>query len=208
MARFPGAQFGWPGDGTRAARRALLTAMETGREENIQKALIAHPYLFQYAVENSGHHGTWVYPKQMIKTHATDGTKGLIPDFLVVTKSSLGYFWHIVELKRSNVQFSNRRGNGYSVDGSKAIAQCTSYLAHFNNYIETVRSNIRAPELVRPKNAILLIGDSEYETEVQQRCRENFVRTHREIEVVSYRRILTGLESDIRSRMKRQRKND
>jgi hypothetical protein len=197
MAQFPGALFGWPGDSKPASLRALLGALETGREEDIQQVLTSHPYLLQYAIENSGHHGTWVYPKQMIKPHSADGSAGLVPDFLVVTKSSLGYFWHVVELKRSHVQFANRKGDGYSADGNKAIAQCTGYLAHFQDYIDTVRSSIRVDELVQPKNAILLIGDSITESDAQRQCRANFVRTQDRIAVVSYRRIVAGLESDI-----------
>lgn len=207
MAQFPGAHFGWPGDGKPAVLKALRAALEAGSEEAIQKVLTANPYLFQYAIDNSGHHGTWVYPKQMIKPHSADGTRGLVPDYLVVTKSSLGYFWHVVEIKRFDVQFANRKGDGYSPTGNAAIVQCTGYLSHFQDYIDTVRSSIRVDELVQPKNAILLIGDSERESDAQRQCRANFVRTHSKIDVVSYRRIIMGLESDIQSRARNQRKS-
>jgi hypothetical protein len=53
---------------------------------------IKFPYLLQYAVDRSGHHGIWVYPKQMIKPKRADGTSGFIPDYLIATRSSLGYF--------------------------------------------------------------------------------------------------------------------
>jgi Domain of unknown function (DUF4263) len=197
--QFPGARFGCPSDEKRSLLPALKSALEAGPEQAIQEFLCANPYLIQYAVSGSGHHGIWAFPKQMIRPPGADGTLGLIPDFLIVTRSSLGYFWHVVELKRYDVQFANRKGDGYSADGNKAIAQCTTYLTHFQDYIDSVRANIRVSELIQPERAILLIGDSERESDAQRRCRSNFVRNNPKIDVVSYRRIISGLESDIRS---------
>jgi hypothetical protein len=195
---FPGALFGWGVDLDSAVLEEFQAALSDGREESIQKALTAHPYLIQYAIERSGHHGIWAFPKQMIRLPAADGTPGLIPDYLVVTRSSLGYFWHVLELKRFDVQFSNSDGTGYSPEGHKGIAQCNSYLGHFQDYIDTVRSSIRVPELIQPTGAILLIGNSETESDAQQKCRANFVRNNPKIDVVSYQRILGGLISDLK----------
>lgn len=200
IAQFPGAQFGWPLDARRPALEAFQLALNAGREEAIQGVLTANPYLIQYAVDHSGHHGIWAFPKQMIKPRSADGTQGLIPDYLIATRSSLGYFWHVVELKRFDVQFANQNGDGYSQDGNKAVAQCNNYLAHFQDYIESIRSNIRIPELIQPEGAILLIGDSETESDAQQLCRSSFVRNNPRVKVVSYRRILNGLQSDLESR--------
>jgi len=196
--QFSGAKFGCPSD-RKPPLSDLGSALESGSEGVIQEFLAAYPYLIQYAVPDSGHHGIWAFPKQMIRPRGADGTSGLIPDFLIVTRSSLGYFWHVVELKRFDVQFGNRKGDGYSSEGSKALAQCNTYLAHFQNYIESVRSNVRIAELIQPKGAILLIGDSESESDAQRQCRSNFVRNNPKIDVVSYRRIINGLESDLRS---------
>jgi hypothetical protein len=200
MAEFPGAKFGWPGDAKRPLLQAIKSALEVGSEEAIQKALTENPYLIQYAIDGSGHHGTWAFPKQMIRPRGADGTAGLIPDFLVVTQSSLGYFWHVVELKRFDVQFANRSGDGLSTEGNKAVAQCNNYLTHFQDYIDAIRSNIRIEELIQPKGAILLIGDSAKENKAQRQCRANFVRNSAKIEVVSYRRIINALGSDLGSR--------
>ncbi|MGE3225837.1 MAG: Shedu anti-phage system protein SduA domain-containing protein [Parvibaculaceae bacterium] len=196
-SQFPGAKFGCPSD-RKPPLSDLGNMLESGSEEIIQEFLAANPYLIQYAVLGSGHHGIWAFPKQMIRPRGADGTSGLIPDFLIVTRSSLGYFWNVVELKRFDVQFSNRKGDGYSSEGNRALAQCSSYLAHFQDYIDAVRSNVRIPELIQPEGAILLMGDSENESDAQRQCRSNFVRNNPKIDVVSYRRIINGLESDLR----------
>ena len=63
-----------------------------------------------------------------------------------------------------------------------------------------VRSNVRIAELIQPEGAILLIGNSVVENEGQRRCRANFVRSSPRINVVSYERIVGGLQSDLQSR--------
>ena len=200
--QFPGARFGCIWDIGPAVLKALRAALADGSEESIQKVLTANPYLIQYAVDHSGHHGIWVFPKPMIRPPGADGTNGLIPDYLVVTRSSLGYFWHVVELKRFNVQFARRDGRGLSQDGNRAIAQCNVYLSHFQDYVDTVRNNIRIDELIQPKGVILLIGNSETENERQREHRANFVRTSLNIDVVSYQRIVQSLESDLLTRFR------
>lgn len=181
----------------------MLSALEAGSEEVIQKVLTANPYLIQYAVKKSGHHGIWAFPKAMIRPRGVDETRGLVPDYLVVTRSSLGYFWHVVELKRFDVQFANRTGDGFSAEANKAIAQCNAYLTHFQDFIDAVRSNIHISELIQPEGAILIIGDSAKENEAQRRCRSDFVRTNSKIDVVSYRRIIERLTSDLAVRQAR-----
>jgi hypothetical protein len=117
--KFLGANFGCLRDVSPAVLKAFRAALSEGPEEAIQKVITANPYLIQYAVARSGHQGIWVYPKAMIKPPGTDGTPGLIPDYLIATRSSLGYFWHVVELKRFDVQFANSDGIGLSSEGTQ-----------------------------------------------------------------------------------------
>jgi hypothetical protein len=154
LQQFPGAEFGAHWNLRKDAFYTLRSALADSSEESIQKALTANPYLIQYAVSLSGHHGIWVFPKPMIKTPAADGSEGLIPDYLIATRSSLGYFWHRVELKRFDNQFANKKGRGLSKEGQAAVDQCNRYLTHFDDYIETVRNNVRVSETIRPEGAI------------------------------------------------------
>ena len=195
-ALFAGALYGAPGDTTMETLSDLETAL-TQNEEALHQTFVKHPYLLKYTMEGSGHHGTWAFSKQMIRPQGADGTSGLIPDFLVATRSSLGYQWTIVELKRADVQFSNASGDAYSPTGNRAIAQCSEYLRHFQDYIGAIRSNIRVQEVIPPGKAIILIGDSDAETEDQKRCRGNFVRNNNRIDVISYRRIVGSVRADL-----------
>jgi hypothetical protein len=192
---FPGARFGTRRDICRATYDGLRSALEEGAEEPIQRFLTANPYVIQYAIPDSGHHGVWVFPKQTIKPNAQNGTAGLIPDYLIASQSSLGFFWHVVELKRFDRQFANRRGDNFSTDGGRGVVQCQKYLSHFNNYIDAVRTNIQAPSLVQPRGAILLIGDSEAQSVRQNELRANFENPR--ISIVSYRRLIGGLANDL-----------
>jgi len=101
----------------------------------------------------------------------------------------------VVELKRFDRQFANRRGDNFSTDGGRGVVQCQKYLSHFNNYIDAVRTNIQAPSLVQPRGAILLIGDSEAESVRQNELRANFENPR--ISIVSYRRLIGGLANDL-----------
>lgn len=194
---FPGSAYGIRSDLTAEAVDTFEDALHAGSEEAIQRCLTDHPYLIQYAIRNSGHHGTWVYPKQMIRPKAATGEPGLIPDFLAVTRSSLGDYWWVVELKRFDIQFADAQGRGMSSAGHKAVTQAAGYLAHFRDYIDAIRSHTRIDRLTQPAGAIVLIGDSRTETEAQKTVRSNYVRTATNIDVASYRRIVINARADV-----------
>lgn len=197
-ALFPGALYG---DALTMRPNLMPTfeaALADGCEEAIHRIITANPYLLQYVTPNSGHHGTWAFSKQMIRMTAADGTKGLIPDFLVVARNSLGFRWHIVELKRASIQFANAKGTAYSTDANQGIAQCHKYRAHFMDYIDAVRSCIKIPDLAVPETVILMIGDSTMETDAQRIARDEFDRSTPQMSVVSYDRMRRGLANDQR----------
>jgi hypothetical protein len=197
VEEFPGSRIGLRMDLTAEAVDDFEDALLAQSEEAIHRVIAEHPYLLQYATPHSGHHGLWAYSKQVIRTRSVDGAPGLVPDFLIVTRSSLGDFWHVVELKRFDDQFSDARGTGYSSDGHKALSQCAGYLAHFREYIEAVRVNAGISKMTQPTGAIILMGDSETETGLQARNRSNFVRSSPNIDVVTYRRLLVGARSEV-----------
>jgi Domain of unknown function (DUF4263) len=195
-ALFRGSHYGEPFTTTRDDWENFKAALHSESEEQIHKALFESPYLLQYVIDTSGHHGTWVFSKQTIKTQSSDQVPGLIPDFLVVARNSLGYSWHIIELKKPNVQFANSKGDGYSSVGHKAIAQCATYHAHFRDYIETVRSNVGVQEIIQPKSVVLVMGDAQTETDTQRICRSNFHGVTELIRVATYDRIVRGVKND------------
>lgn len=196
-AVFPTARYGAIRTLTAEKVDAFEAALLAGPEEGIQQALTDCPYLLQYVTPSSGHHGLWAFPKEMIRPRSALDDPGLIPDFLIVTASSLGYFWHIVELKRFDVDFANAAGDGFSSTAHKAIAQCNGYLEHLQDYIDTVRATLRLKKLIQPSGAVLLIGDSDRETPRQVDVRRAFVRNSPRIDVVSYRRLILGARADL-----------
>lgn len=178
----------------------LQKALDDGPEESIQRVLTANPYLLQYAMPNTGHHGVWVFPKRMIRTQQVDRTPGLIPDYLVAASNSLGYTWHIIEIKRRDTQFASSNGRSLSSAGLKAVVQSATYLTHFHQYIETVRNNVGVSEIIQPENVIVLIGDSSTETPEQAARRAEFEQIAPKVKTVTYDRIVRGLRSDTRFR--------
>jgi len=203
-ALFRGSHYG----SIQSLRPELLDELEVvlsgDSEEAIQRLLTANPYLLQYVVPESGHHGIWVFPKQMIRTRTATGVPGLIPDFLVVTAGSLGYRWQIIELKTAKVQFAKSSGKSYTPTAAAGIAQCATYRAHFANYVETVRSNVGIDDIIVPANVILIIGDASTETDNERICRSEFDSLNASMMVASFDRIRRGLRSDLAFRRRAQ----
>ena len=198
QALFPGSLYANRRSLHRGLNEEFETALHAKSEEAIQRVLTANPYLLQYAIHQSGHHGIWVFPKRMIRMQKVDGTPGLIPDYLVVACNSLGYSWHIIELKRYERQFANAKGNSLSTDGARAVVQCATYHAHFNQYIETVRNNIGVDKVIPPKDVIILIGDALTETPEQKTRRDEFCQLAQKVVIASYDRIRRSLANDLR----------
>jgi hypothetical protein len=134
----------------------------------------------------------------MIQARRPNGERGLIPDFLAVASNSDGYTWWVIELKRADEHFVNSRGDALTTMGNKALLQCAAYLDQLDNYVDMVRSLMGVPQLGSPKGAVLLIGDSRNENEDQKTSRRRFNNAlgHR-MHVMSYSRILDGLQSDM-----------
>src|SRR3546814_8253327 len=86
--------------------------------------------------------------------------------------NSLGYSWQIIELKRPDVQFANKRGDGLSTEAHKALAQCGEYMSHFANYIENVRVNVGNERIKQPDGVTIVMGDSRLENEAQRKVRD------------------------------------
>jgi hypothetical protein len=196
-ARFPEALYGSRRDLSTKLTDDFDAVMAAGSEEAMQKLIVAHPYLLQYAFRTTGHHGTWAYPKRWIRTHQASGQSGLIPDFVAAMRNSLGYSWQIIELKRPDVQFANKRGDGLSTEAHKALAQCGEYVSHFADYIENVRMNVGDERISQPDGVTIVIGDSRIESDAQRRVRANFQALSPKISIATYDRLRRGLLNDV-----------
>jgi len=199
-ALFKGALYGTHRDLRPKLLTELEAALRAGPEEAIQKFITSNPYVLQYALRLTGNHGLWAFPKRVIRTQRIDRTPGLIPDYLVAARNSDGFTWHIVELKRFDTQFGNESGKSLSAAGLKAIVQCATYTQHFEDYIETIRSNVGVREVVTPKNVAILIGDSNLENKPQMARRQEMQRFAPRLDIVSYRRIVLRLYEEMLNR--------
>jgi hypothetical protein len=76
-------------------------------EKNMQEFLEAHPYLLVMHLD--GHHGKWVIPHQRLGSE-------YVPDFLIGSKDSMGFWWIAVELESPTSPIFIKSG-----DPSKAL---------------------------------------------------------------------------------------
>ncbi|WP_282949252.1 MULTISPECIES: Shedu anti-phage system protein SduA domain-containing protein, partial [unclassified Sphingopyxis] len=195
--QFPDALYGSRRDFSAKLAGEFDAALATGSEEAMQNIIETHPYLLQYAFRTTGHHGTWAYAKRWIRTNQVNGQRGLIPDFIAAMSNSLGYSWQIIELKRPDVQFANKRGDGLSTEAHKALAQCGEYMSHFANYIENVRVNVGNERIKQPDGVTIVMGDSRLENEAQRKVRVGFQDLSPKISIATYDRLRRGLLNDV-----------
>jgi hypothetical protein len=133
-------------------------------ENKIHSFLAKNPAIFTafLSIHNTGHHGSWVLSKQMIKPKMP-ATRGLIPDFIIVGKNSDGYEPWIVELKsRCTKMFVKNSANEVylSPELNKGVCQLVEYLHYAAEYKDLLCNILKTSEVRLPKG-VILIGNQE-----------------------------------------------
>ena len=130
-------------------------------EKQIDDFLCGHKNLFSAILDvyHTGHHGSWVIPKQMIKPK-TQESRGLIPDYLISGKSSDGFEWWVVELKGAdqNIFTVNKNSEIYFANElNKGICQLLEYIDFCIENQSMLRDTFNL-QYFREPNGILLVG--------------------------------------------------
>lgn len=80
----------------------------------------------------TGHHASWVIPKQNIRPHLKGVYQGMIPDYILAGKNSDGISWYVLELKGANENIFKNSGERlcFSSTTNKGYFQLLEYLDH------------------------------------------------------------------------------
>ncbi len=142
-------------------------------ETALQSFLEKNPSFFAAAIDHfrTGHHGTWVTPKQIIRPKINTANKrGLIPDFILGGKSSDGFSYWVAELKGANQQLFTINSNNevyFTSEMNKAVCQLLEYIDFCSEHQAVLRDEFKLKSFREP-NGILIVGreteldDSEY----------------------------------------------
>jgi hypothetical protein len=168
-------------------------------EKIIDGFLVGHPSIFTIALDaySTGHHGSWVFPKQMIRPRIRE-IRGLIPDFLIGGKSSDGFSWWVVEVKGANetiFAINNKDEIYFSGETNKGLCQLLEYVDFCSESQSNLRDSFKLQHFREP-NGILLIGrDIELEDDKRkQNIKASWNRaTNGKLEIRTYDWILRSL---------------
>lgn len=113
---------------------------------------------------NTGNHGAWGIPKQMIRPHGPHNQKGHIPDYLLGGLSSNGFEWYVLELKGADQKILKKTKNilCFGSDANKAICQVMEYIDHCAEIQAYLRDTLKLKDLREPKGLILIGSETEF----------------------------------------------
>lgn len=223
--RFP-PQSKWPSEEfrhyeTHLTRSQLVGFRRLVRERCGEKAIDEYirenPAIFTVALSfaNTGHHGTWVIPQQVIQPAIKGVAPGLIPDYLLGGKSSDGFEWWIAELKGVDAPiFTKRRGAmAFSSVTNHGICQLLNYMDFCAENQATLRSQFRLFGLREPRG-MLFVGreaDIASEAEFEKLKAAWNLLSHSKLQIRTYDSLLRAFERmfefNERSRHERRDRN-
>jgi len=113
----------------------------------------------------TGHHGSWVIPKQAIRPPEAGVAPGLIPDFIVGGKSSDGFAWYVVELKGSDASmFSDTDSRlTFSQVVNRGVCQLLEYIDYCASAQAYLRDTLRLTGFREPGGFLIVGRGAEFE---------------------------------------------
>lgn len=170
-------------------KRASETEMEQFLASSKQ-ALALVLGLFQ-----TGHHATWIVPKQAIRLRLGDHSPGLIPDYLVAGANSDGVAWWVLELKGCEAKvFSNR---GFSTTANRGIVQLLEYIDVCSELQSTLRDQLGLKGFREPRGILLMGTDDEYEDIRRRKLKAAWNRNVPRIQIRSYDALLREVDQKV-----------
>jgi len=142
--------------------RTLSDLVERGvSETEIDRFLRASPPLLVSALAliNTGHHGSWVVPQQVIRPPQGSVQSGLKPDFIVGGKSSDGFAWFVVELKGPGDAIFSEASSRLllSRPANMGVIQLLEYIDYCSQAQAYLRDTLHLIDFREPRG-LLLIG--------------------------------------------------
>ena len=134
---------------------------------NNQSALALVLTFFQ-----TGHHASWIIPKQIIRARLSDTSPGLIPDYLIAGANSDGVTWWVLEVKSPGARIfaGTDSAKTLSTEANRGLLQLLEYIDVCAENQAYLRDAAGLKGLRKPKG-LLLIGTDTEMTDVRNRKR-------------------------------------
>lgn len=146
----------------------------------------------------TGHHASWVYPKQQIRPASGD-VSGLIPDYVLAGASSDGVSWFVLELKGADKDAFRTHGKRVclSREANEGVCQLINYIDVSSRSQAYLRDELKLSGYREPCG-ILLIGIDE-ESDDEQVCifKGAWNRLNTQVQIRSYGAVLRIVKEKI-----------
>ena len=178
----------------------LLDARPT--ERDIERFLARNNEVLSLALFlfSTGHHATWIYPKQQIRP-ATKSVKGLVPDYVMAGANSDGISWWVLELKGPDKKAFKVRGRRVSLtsDANEGICQLLDYIDISSRSQAYLRDELKLAGYREPRGILLIGTEEESEDEHIRGFKGAWNRMNPRVQVRSYTALLRELEKKLES---------
>jgi len=147
---------------------------------------------------STGHHATWLYPKQNLRIPTGD-IGGKIPDYILAGANSDGVLWYVLELKGANQKsfIKNKKRVYLSAEANKGVCQLIEYVDVSTRSQSYLRDEIQLKGYREPKG-ILLIGTEDESIIPQVRdFKAAWNRVNNNFQIYSYNRLLRIIEQKV-----------
>ena len=153
---------------------------------------------------STGHHATWIFPKQHIRP-ASGATGGLIPDYVLAGQNSDGLSWWILELKGADHNAFTTKGKRVylSTEANKGVCQLTNYIDVSARSQSYLRDELKLSDYREPRGILLIGTDIESSNEQVRDFKGAWNRTNPRIQIRSYSALLRLVKSKLNGMKKR-----
>ena len=139
---------------------------EDAQETAIDKFLKKNPSVFIHCLRDFGtaHHGGWVISQPHIRSPLPNNQKGLIPDYILGGRNSLGFNWFVVELKGANHQMLAESNGSLYLNSvtNRAVGQVIEYIDYCASSQSYLRDTLKLIDFREPKGLILIGRETEF----------------------------------------------
>lgn len=152
---------------------------------------------------STGHHATWIYPKQHIRPASGDAG-GMIPDYVMAGANSDGVSWWVLELKGANHRaFSTKGKRVYlSPECNKGICQLMNYIDVSTRSQGYLRDELKLSGYREPRGILLIGTNEESESAHIRDFKGAWNRLNPRVQIRSYSGLLHLVKSKLEDKAK------
>lgn len=169
------------------------------KEREIDAFISDNPVVLTIPLDffRTGHHGGWVVPKKAVRSRVSQGIPGLIPDFLIGGRSSMGFTWMVIELKGAGDNLFSKVSDKiyFSKTANQGICQLLEYIDFCSKSQANIRDSLRLTDFREPTGLMIIGTESEFDDPRKRDLKSAWNRKMGSLEIRSYDALLRTCES-------------